>query len=137
MKKNQKGFTLIELLITISVIGIMAGILYPSFSKVQAKAKTSSAQSSLHAVQLAIESYQLTNGTYPEGSNIASAALIDTLIESGDLTKKPKNPFTGKEYTASDSSGQFYYTFDTDSNSYNITLYGSNNKTAIYTITNI
>ena len=45
MKKlnNKKGFTIVELVIVIAVIGILAGVLIPTFSSVIDSAKESSA----------------------------------------------------------------------------------------------
>lgn len=46
MKKlnNKKGFTIVELVIVIAVIGILAGVLIPTFASVVDKANASSAQ---------------------------------------------------------------------------------------------
>ena len=45
MKKlnNKKGFTIVELVIVIAVIGILAGVLIPTFSGIQQRAKESAA----------------------------------------------------------------------------------------------
>lgn len=43
MKNTKKGFTIIELVIVIAVIGILAGVLIPTFSTVIANANKSSA----------------------------------------------------------------------------------------------
>ena len=45
MKKlnNKKGFTIVELVIVIAVIGILAGVLIPTFSGIQQSAKESAA----------------------------------------------------------------------------------------------
>lgn len=46
MKKlnNKKGFTIVELVIVIAVIGILAGVLIPTFSSIVGKANASAAQ---------------------------------------------------------------------------------------------
>ena len=43
MKKMKKGFTIVELVIVIAVIGILAGVLIPTFASVATKAKKSAA----------------------------------------------------------------------------------------------
>ena len=43
MKKMKKGFTIVELVIVIAVIGILAGVLIPTFASVATKAKDSAA----------------------------------------------------------------------------------------------
>ncbi|MEW6999585.1 type IV pilin protein [Colwelliaceae bacterium BS250] len=45
--KNNKGFTLIELMIVVAIVGIIAGIAYPSFSESMKKARRSDGKSAL------------------------------------------------------------------------------------------
>ncbi len=42
-KTSRKGFTIVELVIVIAVIGILAGVLIPTFASVATKAKDSAA----------------------------------------------------------------------------------------------
>jgi prepilin-type N-terminal cleavage/methylation domain-containing protein/prepilin-type processing-associated H-X9-DG protein len=57
MKKPlSKGFTLIELLVVISIIAILASILFPVFARARENARRASCQSNMH--QLALASLQ-------------------------------------------------------------------------------
>ena len=49
----SKGFTLIELMIVVAIIGILAAIAIPNFSKFQARAKQSEAKANLKAIYTA------------------------------------------------------------------------------------
>lgn len=63
MKRN-KGFTLIELLVVVSIIGILAAIALPSYTKYINRSRRIDAKNALTAVQLAQEKYRGNNITY-------------------------------------------------------------------------
>jgi prepilin-type processing-associated H-X9-DG protein/prepilin-type N-terminal cleavage/methylation domain-containing protein len=57
MKGKRVGFTLIELLVVITIIAILAAILFPVFARAREKARTSSCQSNLKQIGLAVREY--------------------------------------------------------------------------------
>ncbi len=63
MLKARKGFTLIELLIVVVIIGILAAIAIPKFSKTREKAYFSAMKSDLKNLQSAQEIYYSTPGS--------------------------------------------------------------------------
>jgi general secretion pathway protein G len=66
MKRRSGGFTLVELLVVISIISILAAVLFASFSDARELARDEARKSSLKELQLALELYKSQNGTYPE-----------------------------------------------------------------------
>jgi prepilin-type N-terminal cleavage/methylation domain-containing protein len=77
---RRKGFTLIELLIVIAIIGIIAGLVIPTYQSSVRKANEASAVSTLNAIRVAQAKYTLDHkgqyGTFPE------------LFEQGYLDKR-------------------------------------------------
>jgi prepilin-type N-terminal cleavage/methylation domain-containing protein len=66
MKKFLKGFTLIEVLVVISIIAILATVLYASFGDARTEARNRAVQAELKEVQLALELYKAQEDRYPE-----------------------------------------------------------------------
>lgn len=70
---KKLGFTLIELLIVIAILGIVAGIAYPSYQDFIVKSRRNDAQGELIKAQIEQSSYRIINPSYI--SNISSAGL--------------------------------------------------------------
>jgi len=62
---NQKGFTLIELMIVVAIIGILAAIAVPQFSKYRARAYNTQALSDVRNVKAEASGYYSEYDHYP------------------------------------------------------------------------
>ncbi len=61
----SSGFTLIEILLVVVIIGILAAVAVPRFSGRTEQAKTTAAKSSIAALGVALDMYEIDNGEYP------------------------------------------------------------------------
>ena len=64
---KNKGFTLIELIIVVTILGIMAAIVLPTFQGNVATAKESASKTNLMTIRTQIELYKLQHNGVPPG----------------------------------------------------------------------
>ncbi len=112
------GFTLIELLVVIAIISILAGMLFPVFSRARAKARQASCLNNVKQLCLALRMYsQDFEETYPvgttgrpgsrcyPGNNIMWYDEILAYTRNIDInvcpSRKDRNPGYGLNYYAS------------------------------------
>jgi len=78
--ENSKGFTLIELLVVVLIIGILAAIALPQYTKTVEKSRAAEALLNLKAITDAAQRYYLLNGSYDGLSiNIGAPGGSDSL----------------------------------------------------------
>jgi prepilin-type N-terminal cleavage/methylation domain-containing protein len=78
LRARHNGFTIIELLIVIVVIGILASILFVSYSGAQAKSRDSRRITDAKAIEAALESYRSANSDYPSSSTATQVGGAST-----------------------------------------------------------
>ncbi|BCO09636.1 pilus assembly protein [Desulfolithobacter dissulfuricans] len=64
-KNGEKGFTLVELMIVVAIIGILAAIAIPQFTKYRARANNSAALSDARNFRTDMEGYFAEWQHYP------------------------------------------------------------------------
>ena len=123
-----------ELIIVLLVSSIISLVVLPNYEKIQSYAKESTSKNQLYNLQLAIETYFLENGTYPNSVSINE--LISVLKSTNLLKNDLNNPFTSKEITDSDESGKINYTSLSPNSSYSIEVFGKDNLKSLLILTN-
>ncbi|MEK7074200.1 MAG: type II secretion system protein, partial [Patescibacteria group bacterium] len=61
----KNGFTLIELLVVIAIIGVLASAVLASLNSAREKARNARRKTDMRQLELAIQLYYDTNGTFP------------------------------------------------------------------------
>lgn len=116
MRRNmikQRGFTLIELLVVISIIGVLAGLLFTNFSSARERTRDVKRKNDLQQMKQALRLYYNDYQKYPTASNLKIAgcgANGDTECNWGDTFKAgtgqtiymnelPSDPLASQNYT--------------------------------------
>ena len=90
-RSGERGFTLIELIIVMAIIGLLAAIAVPRFTRSIQVAKEAVLKEDLHTMRTAIDSYTVDKEKAPQG--------LDDLVSGGYLKTIPKDPMTSSTDT--------------------------------------
>lgn len=72
------GFTVVELLIGVAIIGLLAMIAVPAYQGYIERAESGEAVTDILSIQLAVDDYELTNGSFPNSlAEVGMAGATD------------------------------------------------------------
>ena len=96
---KEKGFTLIELLVVISIISLLASMIFASLNSARAKARDARRIADFKQIQTALAFYFDKYGKYPNETPVTTNPWFDNfnsmaqqLVTEGFLTSVPKDP---------------------------------------------
>lgn len=120
--RMAKGFTLVEILIVVVILGILAAIVIPQFTRASEAANASSLASQLQTLRSQLELYQVQHsGAYPDlitdwSQMTGRTAQDGTAVATGGfgpyLQAEMRNPFGNSTTVAADTSGGWQYELD-------------------------
>jgi len=84
-QNGNRGFTLVELLIVVVILGILAGIVLPSFNTSTEDAKISATIQNLQSFRAAVDLYKVQHSDvypgYPVGGGVPTETLFKNQLE--------------------------------------------------------
>lgn len=90
-RRRQSAFTLVEMLLVLVILAVLAAIVIPKFAGRSQQAKVTAAQSQISGFEMALDSFEVDTGFYPQGS-----AGLNALVEQPNNAQNWKGPYLKK-----------------------------------------
>ena len=81
----RQGFTLIEILVVVAIIGMLGAVAVPAYMNYLADARISTTRALINNVDVAVKSYNMKHGKYPESLEVLTqeTADEDAMLQGG------------------------------------------------------
>lgn len=118
MQQNtQSGFTLIELMIVVAVVGVLAGIAYPSYQDSVVKSRRADAKAALLELSTFMERLNTATGCYNAGTDKdCTPPNADAAIPTLPFVVTPKSGTANYDLTVTATTNAFTLTAAPKSN---------------------
>ena len=73
----RQGFTLIEILVVVAIIGMLGAVAVPAYMNYLADARISTTRALINNVDVAVKSYNMKHGKYPESLEVLTQEQAD------------------------------------------------------------
>jgi prepilin-type N-terminal cleavage/methylation domain-containing protein len=93
---KKKAFTLVELIIVVTILGILASLVIPTFQGHIVQAKETAAKDNLKVIRTQIEVYKMQHDSVPPGyinGSGAPTALLALQFTATTTVLSPRPPF--------------------------------------------
>ena len=111
-RKNTKGFTLVEIMIVVVIIGLLAAMAIPAFTKVRQSSQDKAVLNNARQLSAAADQYFLENGvsTVARTHLVGTNAYVKSLVPVAKETY-PANFTQGETITITGVAGSRTITF--------------------------
>lgn len=104
-QKRQFGFSMIELLVVLVILGLLAGLVGPQFFGKVDSAKVRTAETQVKMFKMALQTYRLDVGNYPE-------KLEDLRTAPANVSDYWDGPYLGERLPKDPWNKEYVYRLD-------------------------
>lgn len=94
-RRWSKAFTLVEILIVVVILGILAAIVIPQFTRASEDAQVGNVETQLQTIRSQLELYRVRNNGQPPSLGSGANSGWNDLVSDQFLRTAPLNPRTG------------------------------------------
>ena len=103
---RSSAFTLVEMLLVLVILAVLAAIVIPKCSGRSQQAKETAARSQISSLEMALDSFEVDTGFYPQGT-----AGLNALIDQPSGANGWKGPYLKKGIPADPWGNAYIYSY--------------------------